>query len=50
VLTGLAGQELVNIYDFVRALNGLKPGEPVDVTVLRGGDRLVFEVTPRTRQ
>ena len=27
MVVGLAGQELENIYDYVRALNGLKPGE-----------------------
>ena len=31
VVVGLAGQTLENIYDYVRALNGLKPGETIAV-------------------
>lgn len=50
VLVGLAGQELENIYDFVRTLNGLKAGEAVDITVLRDGGRETFDVTPRPRE
>jgi membrane-associated protease RseP (regulator of RpoE activity) len=50
VLVGLAGQRLENIYDYVRALNGLKPGEPVDVTVLRDGADVTLEVTPQLRE
>ncbi|MEO1491819.1 MAG: M20/M25/M40 family metallo-hydrolase [Pseudomonadota bacterium] len=49
VMVGLAGQELENIYDFVRTLNGLKPGETVPVAVMRDGARVEMEVTPRTR-
>lgn len=49
VLVELAGQDLANIYDFVRALNGLKPGEEVGVAVMRGGERVEMRVTPGTR-
>ncbi|MGF1553185.1 MAG: M28 family peptidase [Paracoccaceae bacterium] len=50
VLVGLAGQELENIYDFVRTLNGLKPGETVDIAVMRDGERVETEVTPERRE
>ena len=49
VVVGLAGQELENIYDYVRALNGLKPGEAVDITVLRKGVPQTFSITPALR-
>ena len=39
VVVGLAGQDLENIYDYVRTLNGLKPGEAVDITIERDGER-----------
>lgn len=50
VMVGLAGQDLENIYDFVRTLNGLKPGEQVDVTVDRAGERVTLKVTPGARE
>jgi len=49
VLVGLAGQELENIYDYVRALNGLAAGRTVDITVLRDGERLTLPITPQLR-
>ena len=49
VLIGLAGEELGNIYDFVRVLNGLRPGETVEVRVLREGTPRSLKVTPTTR-
>ncbi len=49
VLVGIAGQELENIYDFVRTLNGLKPGETVPLSVMRDGERVDIEITPRSR-
>ncbi|MEO1457783.1 MAG: M20/M25/M40 family metallo-hydrolase [Pseudomonadota bacterium] len=50
VLRGLAGEEVSNIYDFVRTLNGLKPGETVGVAVERDGERLELDITPRSRE
>ena len=50
VLVGLAGQELENIYDYVRTLNGLKPGTAVDIAVMREGERQTFKITPRVRE
>ena len=50
VVVGLAGQDLENIYDYVRTLNGLVPGEAVEITVERGGDRERFTITPAVRE
>jgi len=50
VVVGLAGQELENIYDYVRALNGLKPGEAVDIAIERGGELRTFKITPGVRE
>lgn len=50
VMVGLAGQEIETIYDFVRTLNGLKPGEEVDITVLRDGARQTLRITPGARE
>ena len=49
VVVGLAGQELETIYDYVRTLNGLKPGETVEITVERDGSRQSFPITPALR-
>jgi len=50
VLVGLAGQEVENIYDYVRTLNGLKPGEEVDISVERNGKRQDLKIKPAVRQ
>ena len=50
VVVGLAGQELENIYDFVRALNGLKPGEAVEIVIMRDDAREVLEIVPGVRE
>ncbi|MEM9781077.1 MAG: M20/M25/M40 family metallo-hydrolase [Pseudomonadota bacterium] len=50
VLVGLAGHDLANIYDFVRVLNGLRPGETIEAVVERDGGRVTLDVTPRVRE
>ena len=50
IVVGLAGQDLENIYDYVRALNGLKPGETIDITVERKGERKTFSIKPGVRE
>ena len=49
VVVGLAGQKLENIYDFVRTLNGLKPGEEIEIAVERNGKRETLRITPASR-
>jgi len=50
VVVGLAGQELANIYDYVRTLNGLQPGEGTTITVRREGEELTLDITPGVRE
>jgi S1-C subfamily serine protease len=42
--------ELSNIYDYVGALNGLVPGDPVEIVVRRGGERVELEIVPGVRE
>lgn len=48
-IIGLGGEDLANIYDFVRALNGLKAGEEIDIVIERSGDVVDLKITPRLR-
>lgn len=50
VIVSLAGQKLENIYDYVRTLNGLKPGEAIEIAVQRDGKRETFNITPGVRE
>lgn len=50
VLVELAGRRLENVYDFTHALNALKVGQPVEIVVERGPERLRFQVTPAARE
>ncbi len=50
VVVELAGTELTSLYDYVGALNGLKPGEAVEVVVERGGERVSLEIVPGRRE
>ena len=49
ILVMLAGQEMANIYDFVRVLDALKIGETVEAAVMRDGERIEVTVTPVSR-
>jgi len=44
ILVQFAGKEITNLYDFTYALRAHKPGEEVQVTVLRGSERLTVTV------
>jgi S1-C subfamily serine protease len=50
VIVQLAGQSVENIYDYTYALEGLAVGEPVEIHVVREGERVVLEITPESRQ
>ena len=49
VIVGFGGQTIANIYDYTYALDAVKIGVPVEVVVLRGGERVELEMTPRAR-
>jgi hypothetical protein len=44
ILVNFAGKEIKNLYDFTYALQAHKPGEEVNVTVLRGSERVTVKV------
>lgn len=50
VIVGLAGQELADIYDYVRVLNGLTPGRLIGITVRREGALVPLDITPGARE
>ena len=49
VIVELAGKKIENIYDYTHAIEALKIGEPVKMTVLRNGERVSLEITPESR-
>lgn len=49
VITKLAGRDLENIYDYVKALDALKIGQEVPLTVKRGTETIELKVTPTSR-
>lgn len=50
VVVGLAGKQVDNIYDYTYALDGLKIGVPVQMTVRRGeNSKVTTTITPRSR-
>jgi hypothetical protein len=49
IIVELAGKKIENIYDYTQAIEGLKIGHPVKMTVIRNNERVVLEVTPRSR-
>jgi Tol biopolymer transport system component len=50
VIIELAGRKIENIYDYTFAIEGLKVGEPVDIVVLRGEEKVTLPVTPESRE
>jgi Tol biopolymer transport system component len=49
VLVEMAGTRIDNLYDMTYALQDHKPGETIDVVVLRGGKRLTLRATLGSR-
>jgi len=50
IIVEMAGQTIGNIYDYSHALDGLKVGAPVNVVVLRDGQRVTLTITPGSRE
>lgn len=50
VIVEFAGQKITNIYDYTYALDAVKIGVAVKVTVERGGQRVDLSVTPEARK
>jgi len=49
LIVEIAGSKIANIYDYSHALDGLKVGQPIDLVVVRGGERKTLELTPSSR-
>ena len=49
VVVEFAGRPIKNLYDYTYAIEAAKVGEPLDVVVLRNGERITLELTPGTR-
>ncbi len=50
VIVEFGGQKVSNIYDYTYALDAAKIGEPVDIIVMRDGQRVKITVTPEARK
>jgi Tol biopolymer transport system component len=50
VIVGLGGNDIQNIYDYVRAINGLRVGTPTSLVVQRKGARVILSLTPAPRE
>ena len=50
IIIEFAGQKIANIYDYTYALDAVKIGQPVDIIVLREGQRVTLKVTPEARK
>ncbi|UCE20370.1 MAG: M20/M25/M40 family metallo-hydrolase [Gemmatimonadota bacterium] len=50
IIVRLGEKEIKNLYDYTYALGEYKPGDVVDVVVIRDGQRLTFEVTLEKRK
>jgi Tol biopolymer transport system component len=49
VIVGLAGQTVTNIYEYTYALDALKIGEPVEIVVMRNGEKKTLTIVPEAR-
>jgi Tol biopolymer transport system component len=50
IIVEFGGQQIKNIYDYTYALDAVKIGKPVEVVVMRDGQRLKLSVTPEARK
>ncbi|PYJ82939.1 MAG: peptidase M28, partial [Verrucomicrobia bacterium] len=50
IIIEFAGQKIASIYDYTYALDAVKIGQPVDIIVLREGQRVTLKVTPEARK
>jgi Zn-dependent M28 family amino/carboxypeptidase len=50
VIVEFAGNKIANIYDYTYAMDAVKIGQPVNVVVLRNGERVSISVTPESRK
>ncbi len=49
VVIGMAGKTIENIYDYTRAIEAVKAGEPTEIIVRRGNQVIKLQITPGSR-
>ncbi len=49
VIVGLAGKNILNIYDYTDAMAGLKVGEETEIVIKRGEEELTLKLVPGSR-
>ena len=50
IIVEFGGKKIANIYDYTYAMDAVKIGQPVQVVVLRDGQRVTLTVTPEARK
>jgi Tol biopolymer transport system component len=50
IIVEFGGQKVSNIYDYTYALDAAKIGQPVEIVVMRDGQRVKITVTPEARK
>jgi Tol biopolymer transport system component len=50
IIVEFGGQKVSNIYDYTYALDAAKIGQPVEIVVMRDGQRVTISVTPEARK
>ncbi|MEM1382737.1 MAG: M28 family peptidase [Pseudomonadota bacterium] len=50
VITGLSGAAVADIYDLVRILNGLRPGQETEILFDRDGEARALSIVPAVRE
>ncbi|HET9802742.1 MAG TPA: PDZ domain-containing protein, partial [Candidatus Acidoferrum sp.] len=50
IIVEFAGQKIANIYDYTYALDAVKIGQAVEITVMRKGERVSLKATPEVRK
>jgi Tol biopolymer transport system component len=50
IIVEFAGQKIANIYDYTYALDAVKIGQPIQIVVQRGGERVTITATPEARK
>ena len=46
IIVEFGGLKITNIYDYKYALDAVKVGKPIEIVVLRNGNRLAMTVVP----
>jgi S1-C subfamily serine protease len=50
IIVEFGSQKVSNIYDYTYGLDAAKIGQPVDIVVMRDGQRVKITVTPEARK